>query len=154
MSGDLSRDLQAAYDHAAMRALAQRLKSSSAWASVRDIQNRHEAARQREKTAYRETYDARVAEERRVLLRKRGQLLHEPRKPAANARFGKSAIDRQAHRNVRFAHRQSLARIDAGETEALKVLVDRAGLTRVERPRAAFAQTRSRAPKQRRKQRP
>ncbi len=151
MSRDLSQALKAAYDHAAMRNLAQRLKSGPEWKAVQDIQKRHETARKSETQNYRDTYDQRVAVERQALLRKRGQVRHELRPPVANDRFNKSTLERQAHQNVRNAHRQSLAGIDASETKELKALTERAGIKPQTSVKTTFARTQSQAPRQRQK---
>jgi hypothetical protein len=147
MSRDLSTELKAAYDHATMRNLAQRLKSGPQWKAVQDIQKRHQAARTTETNDYRETYDQRVAVERQALLRKRGQVRHEPRPPVANDRFNKSSLEHQAHKNVRNAHQQSLARIDAAETKELKTLTERAGVKPEASVKASFTRTQAQAPR-------
>ena len=151
MSRELSQDLKAAYDHATMRNLAQRLKSDPEWKAVQDIQKRHETARKAETQDYRDTYDQRLAAERRALLRKRGQVRHELRPPVANDRFNKSTLERQAHQNLRNAHRQSLAGIDASETRELKALMERAGVKPETSVKTSFARTQSQAPRQRQK---
>ena len=149
MSRDLTQDLKAAYNHATMRNLAQKVKSGPEWKAVQDIQQRHEAARKSETQNYRDTYDQRVAVERQALLRKRGQIRHELRPPVANDQFNKSTLERQAHQNVRNAHHQSLARIDASETKELRTLTERAGIKPETSVKTSFARTQ--APRQRQK---
>lgn len=131
--------------------MAQRLKSAPEWKAVQEIQKKHDAARKDEAQNYRDTYGQRVAVERQALLRKRGQIRHEPRPPVANDRFNKSTLERQAHQNVRNAHRQALARIDASETKEMKTLAERAGIKPETSVKASFSRTQSQAPRHRQK---
>lgn len=48
-------------------------------------------------------------------------------------KFDRSAIDRQAHRNVRHDHEQRLARLDQQETEVVNGILERAGHRQAQR---------------------
>lgn len=145
MSTDLSKQLQAAYDHATMRQLGKHVEKGADWQRVQEVQQRHDQARQQEAKNYRKTYEARVAKEREALLRKRGQNTLQVKAPVATDRFQKSTLERQAHLNVRNAHQQRLNGISASETKDLKEIADRAGLTRDKRPSQAFDQAQKQA---------
>lgn len=152
MSLDLSKSLQASYDHATMRKLAERMKSTPDWKAVQDVQKRHDLARKSETESYRRDFDARVAAERHSLLRKRGQPVLEPKKPVALDRFNKTTLDRQVRRNVQFEHHRTMASIDASETKALETLTERAGIKPERGVKSEFARTQSQAPRHRHKQ--
>lgn len=128
MTLDPAAELRVAYDRATMRGLAQHLKSAPEWKTVQDVQQRHARASERAETEYQETYDARVSAERQAILQRRGQNRMEVKTPFGVDRFNSTAIERQAHRNVRNAHAQDMSRIDASEMKELKSLVERAGV--------------------------
>lgn len=120
--------LRTAYGHATMSCLAQHLKSAPEWKAVQDIKQRYDQVRERVETAYQETYDARVSAERQAILRRRGQNRLEVKTPFGVDRFNSTAIEQQAHRNVRNAHAQDMSQIEALKTKELKSLFERAGI--------------------------
>jgi len=125
MQPDLSKQLQASFDHASLRHLAQSLKSEPAWQQVKEIKQRSEQALQFERDDFKTNYEARVLAEKRALQQKRSIPTLEPRAPYGMSRGVN--MDRQAHRNVRQAHHQTIADIKAEETQALKALIDQHG---------------------------
>lgn len=141
MTRDPAAELRVAYDRATMRGLAQHLKSAPEWKAVQDVQQHQARARERAETEYQDNYDARVSAERQAILQRRGQNSLEVKTPFGVDRFNSTAIEQQAHRNVRNAHAQDMSRIDASETKELKSVVERAWV----KPKTARQQSVQRA---------
>lgn len=127
MTRDLSQELAAAFDHATLRAAAQRLRTGPHWQAANIILTRHHKARQQERTSYQRDFQVRLSDARAVILKERAgrQLIHpSPRGARQNAA---ASVEVQAQSRVRRDHAQTLARIDASEAKDLKTVMDRAG---------------------------
>ncbi|XWN32082.1 MAG: hypothetical protein ROR55_02910 [Devosia sp.] len=124
MPEHLGAEVKRTFDLAAMRREAALSLTGEEWRELQALRERHAAIRRFETRTYELEYETRVEEEKRKLIDKAGSKSWDLR----HVRFGsdtfsKSAVDRQARRNVRAAHRQDLARLDREEMDDLDALL-------------------------------
>jgi hypothetical protein len=112
----LSDEIKQTFDLEKLRLEAAQKLTKEEWPDFMKMRQGYEGQRRFAKRAFELEYDERVAMARVRLINKAGQknLTLKPRW-AGGDRFDKDAINRQAHREVRHAHRNDLARIERDE---------------------------------------
>ncbi|GMG84975.1 hypothetical protein LNKW23_41910 [Paralimibaculum aggregatum] len=127
MTSRLSDEVRRTFELASRRREAKQLRTGEDWRSLQQVQVHFAKAQREEKRTFRAEYETRVEAEKQKLIDKAADQDPTP-KPwwSREDKFGRAAIERQAHRNVRRAHEKSIARLEERESEALKTLMTRA----------------------------
>ena len=127
MTSRLSDEVRRTFELASRRREAKQLRTGEDWQSLQQIQDHFANTKRDEERAFRREYETRVETEKQKLIHKAADQERMP-KPwwSREDKFERAGIERQAHRNVRRAHEQSIARLEERESEALETLITRA----------------------------
>ena len=124
----LSDEVRATFEKAALRHEAAKGLDGEEWARYRRIHSDHDAQVRFEQRAFELEYRTRFEIARKRLIAKAGDRhLALKHRWFGQDRFDKAAIDRQADRDVRAAHRNLLTHLEARRNEALDALFAESG---------------------------
>lgn len=143
MSG-IHDDVKKSFELAGLRREAMSILKPDAWQDYTELRDRFDGLKRYEERHYHLEYNTRVETEKKRLIDKAGAKDRNFMPIwSRNDRFNPAAIQKQAHRNVRHAHSQEMARLDQQETRAIESLMDRSVPERAMRGRAKedFAST-------------
>lgn len=147
MVDNTSERVTALFEKAAMTREARLLTDPHDWQKLNDIRKRHEHSRKTTSQDYRNNYNARVDVAKQKIIARAGAKTLDPPTPFGTDRFGKTAIDRQAHKQVQQDHNRKMGGIDKSEAKEMKELLskaqDRAG------PKQSFARAAAPEPQKR-----
>ena len=120
MTYSQSREIRSIFERATKRKQAQSLRTPADFQKSREIIARHDKAIASATRDYRAEYATRVEMITKRLINKAAQKDKSfTHRFFGRDRFDKSAILRQAHREVRFDHNQTISRIERSETNEL-----------------------------------
>jgi len=121
----IQNDLRRAFELASLKREAKFILTPREWKTYQDIVKVHEARRVHEERAYKTEFKTRVEIARRRLISEAGQK-NKNFKPRFVGRdsLNKDDINRQAVRNVKYAHHRRLAAIDKMQAREIKRLID------------------------------
>ncbi|PHR55171.1 MAG: hypothetical protein COA47_14335 [Robiginitomaculum sp.] len=125
MTYSQSQEIKSIFERATKRKQAQSLRTPADFQKSREIIDRHDKAIATATRDYRAEYATRVELATKRLIDKAGHKTKNfTRRFVGADRFDKSAIQRQAHREVRFKHNQAISRIERSETRELTKLIE------------------------------
>lgn len=140
MDLNYSEVLRRTFHLAALRRESDAIKTPRQWKMAKEIKDRCERVRDKEKRWFANCYTTRVEVARRRLVNKAGMKAKDFQHPwFVNDRFSPSDTLRQAQREVRDAHHRRIERINRIEERALESLVDQSMRENVMRGRAREA---------------
>ena len=121
---NMQKELQKTYDEAVMKHEARSLRKGDDWKKQQEIIKYGKLERKRMKELYDREYKTRVESERKRLVKQGAEKNYQHPVPIGQGRdrFDRDAIDRQAHRNVEFAHEQTLQASRDNQENAVKSL--------------------------------
>lgn len=124
MTEFLTGELKRTFERATLEHTAKHNLGSEGWQAYRQITERYQQARAELERTYAREYDTRVEVARAALIEEAGIMRREftPRFGAQD-RFNPAAINRQAHRWVRGAHKAQLSKLENRKCDALAQMI-------------------------------
>lgn len=154
MASSITDDLKRTFGVAALRKVARKILAANEWKELQLIKKTYSDRRQYEQRAHELEYHTRVEVVRKRLINQAGEKNKDfKHRWFSNDRFDKSAITRQAHRQVRNQHFQLLGRLETLEIKDVEALMDRSAhrLRLRENPKQDFSKAVDRRHGERRK---
>lgn len=134
---DIHDDVKKSFELTGLRREAMSILKPDAWQDYTKLRDRFDGLKRYEERHYRLEYNTRVETEKKRLIDKAGAKDRNFMPIwSRNDRFNPTTINKQAHRNVRYAHVQEMARLDQQETRAIESLMDRSVPERAARGQA------------------
>ncbi len=125
MSFNISDEIKRTFDLASLKHQAAKDFTTNEWKAYRKIGQKYDGLRRYEQRTYEMEYKTRVEVARKRLINKAGSKTKDfKHRWFGNDQFDRSAINRQAHRNVRSAHDQLMAGIDSQQARETSRLLD------------------------------
>lgn len=125
MSFNISEEIKRTFDLASLKHQATKDFSAQEWKAYRKITEKFDGFRRFEQRTYEMEYKTRVEVARKRLINKAGSKAKDFKHTwFGNDQFDKSAINRQAVRNVRNSHHQLMAGIDNQQARETAKLLD------------------------------
>ena len=119
MEANLELSVATMFRDANLRSVVPELRTEAGWERFNEIKKAAQMRTSDEHRRFEAEFPERLAKAREDIINKAGAAeLHHPA-PLATDRFDKSAIDRQAWRNVEMDHQNRLIAIKTEETDAL-----------------------------------
>lgn len=126
MSINISEELRRTFDLASLRQEASKDLTAAQWKEFRQIKQTYDERRRFEDRQFKAEYPTRVEIARKRLINQAGEKKKDfKHRWFGQDRFDRSAINRQAHRNVRAQHVQLISGIDRQETRDLHAFFNR-----------------------------
>jgi len=125
MTFNINEELKRTFGLASLRREAAKFLNAKEWKEYQKITNRFAGQKRFEQRAYEIEYDTRVEIVRKRLINKAGAKTKEfKHRWFGNDRFDKSAIGRQAHKQVKSQHMKLLAHLENQEFKEVESLMD------------------------------
>lgn len=126
MTFSISEELKRTFDLASLKNQAFKTLNAKEWNNYRKITDNYDGLRRSEERAFDIEYKTRVEVASKRLINKAGEKPKDfKHRWFGSDQFDKSAVSRQADRNVRFQHHQLMAGLDQKEAGEISQLLDR-----------------------------
>tara|TARA_R110002126_G_scaffold239459_11_gene382799 strand:- start:1278 stop:1766 length:489 start_codon:yes stop_codon:yes gene_type:complete len=125
MTYSISDELRHSFGLASLQREASKTLTAKEWKDFQVIKKKYLDIGRSEQRIYELEYKTRVEVAKKRLINKAGSKSKTFKHPwARNDQFDKSAINRQAHRDVRNQHMQIMSHLESQEHKEIKVLID------------------------------
>lgn len=125
MTFSISEELKRTFDLASLKNQAFKTLNAKEWNSYRKITDKNDGLRRSEERAFEIEFKTRFEVARKRLINKASEKPKDfKHRWFGSDQFDKTAVNRQADRNVRFQHHQLMAGIDQKETREIGQLLD------------------------------